>query len=230
MAVGKIIAKDPWAEYAKATAERSIRSIWMGSGEVGTGKTRLGLTIPGPLLVQSLDKGLEGVIEPILAEMPDKVVIPVEYDWDTESEDFNQEYAQHIRETILKDYYYGLKHARSILWDKESDIREVFQYAEFVGPTDGNVKDYGKLNQRYVNVINKAKGVPGLNFGLLQAMKYKWVTGERTDPRSGAKKATFLKTDKRIRKGYEGLDTLVFTEINCVRSGGEFTFEIGKCR
>lgn len=224
-------AINTWQDYNKATADASLRTIWMASGEVGSGKTRFGLTGPSPILVQSLDMGTEGVVEQVLKEFPDKQIYIKEYDWDP-STDFSQQKAVEIRDAIVADFMFGLKNARTILWDKETDIREVFQYAEFGGPTDGNIKDYAKLNARYFHLINTAKKTPGVNFGLFQAMKDEWMIGDsgKVNPTTGEKKKSFNKTGKRIRAGFERLDELVMTEMHFVRHGGEFSIEIGKCR
>lgn len=220
---------NPWANYDRATVERVCRTIWMASGEVGSGKTRFGLTAPGPILVQSLDRGLEGVIEGILTDMPEKEIYVKEYDWNPNN--FTQEDAIAIRDAIIEDFTHGLEHAKTVLWDKETDIREVFQYAEFGDPIGGNIKDYAKLNSRYFHLINQVKSVKGVNFGLFQSMKNEWVVGEgKVNPSTGERKKTFNQSGKRIRAGYDRLDELVMTELHFVRTAGEFSIEIGKCR
>lgn len=222
-----------WKGYTRATKAATPRTIWMGSGEVGTGKTWMGLQMPGPLLVQSLDKGMEGVVDRWLDEHPEAEIYVKEYDWNPNGEDFTQEKAQAIRQEILTDFAYAKQHARSILWDKETDIRSVFQYAEFGGPAaGGNIKDYDKLNQRYFHLINDVKKVPGLNFGLIQSMRDEWQTTQtgKVDQQTGQRKKEMSKTGKRIRAGFDRLDELVMTELHFVRENGEFTIMVGKCR
>jgi hypothetical protein len=185
-----------------------------------------------------MDKGLEGTVDQVLAEFPDKEIYFKEYDWNAQADDFSQEYAISIRDQILADFAYGLKHARTLLWDKETDIREVFQYAEFGSPTAGNVKDYGKLNQRYFNLINSAKSVPHVNFGLIQSMKDEWIVNEtgEINPNTGKKKSSFKKSGRRIKAGFDRLDELVMTELHFRRERGqnggpaEFYIDVGKCR
>lgn len=227
--MAKVTKTDPWASFERAELKTVPRLIWMASGEAGTGKTRFGLTAPAPVLVQSLDKGLEWAVKPILQDMPDKEIYFREYDWDTEAEDFSQDYAIEVRDRIIADFMHGLNHARTIVWDKETDIREVFQYAEFGSPIEGNIKDYGKLNQRYFNLINKAKSVPGVNFGLIQAMKDEWIVSDAgVDNRTGKKKKAFSKSGRRIRAGFDRLDELVFAELHFEREKGEFFITVGK--
>jgi len=222
-----------WKGYDRASIASLPRTIWLGSGEVGTGKTRFGLQMPAPILVQSLDKGMEGVVDQILAEQPDKEIYVREYDWNPQADNFSQEVAIELRDKILADFEHGKKHARSILWDKETDIRAVFQYAEFGGPTNaGNIKDYDRLNQRYFNLINGAKNVPGLNFGLIQSMKDEWQSTDsgKVDQNTGKRKKEMSKTGRRIRAGFDRLDELVMTELHFVRENGEFSIMVGKCR
>jgi hypothetical protein len=217
---------NPWAKYSKATTKKQFRTVGMSSGEVGSGKTRFWLTAPGPILVLSMDKGLEGVVEDILNEMPDKEVFFVEYEWNPQDERWDsgeesaQEYAKEVRAKIMEDMEFGLKNARTLLFDKETDIREVIQYAEFGGPTEGNLRDWGKLNQRYFHMLNRVKSVEGINVGFIQSMKDEWNLG--TGGRG--------KTGKRVRAGWDRLDECVFTELHHVRKAGEFVIEIGKCR
>lgn len=224
-------AVNPWAGYERAASNRICRTIWLASGEVGTGKTRFGLTGPQPVFVQSLDKGLEGVVEELVAD--GKEIYYREYDWaPEEGQEFSQEKAIELRESILADFNHALKYARTILWDKETDIREVFQYAEFGSPMGNNIKDYAKLNQRYFNLINHVKSVPGVSFGLIQSMKDEWVVGDsgKVNPNTGEMKKSFNKSGRRIKAGYERLDELVMTELHFRRENGEFFIDIGKCR
>lgn len=227
MAVRKVASVDTWSKYKRADVSRKCRTIGMSSGEVGSGKTHLWLTAPGKMLVQSLDKGMEGVVEKLLAEEPDKEIYVKEYDWNPAG-DFDQDYAVALRDEILEDFTFGLENGRTVLWDKETDIREVFQYAEFGDPTSGNVKDYGKFNQRYFHLINKAKSIAGVNVGFIQSMKDEWAVVPII--KNGEKKTQFTKTGKRIRAGFERLDELVMTELYHERANGEFCITIGKCR
>src|SRR5712664_1628954 len=52
-----------FARYTKADATYKHRIIAASYGEVGTGKTSFWLGAPGPIVVQTLDQGLEGVVE-----------------------------------------------------------------------------------------------------------------------------------------------------------------------
>lgn len=219
----------PWSKYARATAQAAYRIIGMSSGEVGTGKTHFWLTGPGPILVQSLDKGLEGVVDRIMRDQPEKGIYVREYDWDPQAAHFTQQTAIDLRDQIIADYEFGLAHARTILWDKETDIWEVFRYAEFGGPSDAP-KDYARLNQRYYQLINRAKATPAVNVGFVQSMKDEWLSEKVIDRQSGASKSKPVQTGRRIRTGFSRLDELVFVELHHRRENGQFKLDIGKCR
>jgi len=218
--------RHPLAQFKKADSERRCRTIGLSVGEVGTGKTSFWLTAPGPIFVASLDKGLEGIIEEHAGK---KEIYFKEYDWSAGKEDFSQEYAVEVRDEILRDYEIALEHARTIVFDKETSIWEVFRYAEFGGPTDAP-KDYAKLNQRYINLINMAKA-GSVNFGLIQSMKNEW--GSYTNPTTGKKSGA--PTGERVPVGFSQANELVYVEMlhrrQVVKDGpSEFYFDIGKCR
>lgn len=219
-----------WKGYERASAERIARTICMVSGEVGSGKTRFGLTGPGPVFIQSLDKGLEGVVESILEDTPAKEIYYKEYNWNPTAE-FTQQGAVEIRDETVADFLHGLEHARTIIWDKETDMRALFAYAEFGDPMAGNIKDWDKLNQRYFHLINKAKSTPGVNVIFIQSMKNEWLMEPGgVDQNTGKRKTKMQMTGKRIRAGYDRLDELVMAELHFVREAGEFKIQVGKCR
>lgn len=236
--------------FTAATLEdRKYRTIIRVIGEKGTGKTRLGLTAPGPTLYQSLDDGLEGVIEKFLegdeandiAARDDLFV--EQYKWhpggkDAKGEDgeFDQDYAVELRDKFEQDLAYALENgARTVVWDKETDIWEMYRYAEFGGPSDAP-KDYPALNQRYMAAVNSVKAY-NTNLILIQGMKEEWVTKKRTKA-NGQTVDSPGPSGKRVPSGFGRLDELVFAEIMCHREGTEFFFdfcasfdpEFGKCR
>ena len=53
----------PFNQFKRANEPSKPRIIGLSKGEVGTGKTSLWLQGPGPLVVFSLDEGLEYVVE-----------------------------------------------------------------------------------------------------------------------------------------------------------------------
>lgn len=228
--------------FERATNEgRRYRTILRVVGEKGTGKTRLGLTAPGPILYRSFDDGLEGVIEEFLEERDDIYV--KQYKWHPGSKsakdddgEFNQDYAIELRDETEEDLAFALENGvRTVVDDKETDIWEMYRYAEFGGPSDAP-KDYPALNQRYMAMINSVKGY-NCNMILIQGMKDQWATKKRTKA-SGQVVESPGSTGVRIPAGFGRLDELVFAEIMCHREGTEFFFdfkadfdpEFGKCR
>lgn len=223
-----------WSGYTRQTAHVTHRSIVLSFGEIDTGKTRLGLTAPGPILVQSLDEGMEGVVEKILgnpadpAYDPNKEIYTKSYDWDPSQDSFSQDYAVKLRDEIKRDFYFGLQHARTIIWDKETDIWQVFRYAEFGGPSEAP-KNYARLNQEYFKLINAAKATP-VNLFLIESMKDEWGNTKGVNRETGATVTKPVQTGRRIRQGFDRLGEIVLMEIYHTYEDGHFYFEIGKCK
>ena len=216
------------SRYTRAAYPIRPRTIARSVGEVGAGKTRWWLNAPGPIVVQSFDKGLEGVIE----EFQDgKEIYPIEYDWRPVVGTTSEQEAQTLRAQFEEDYRFALKHARTVVWDKETSVWQLYRYAEFGGPSD-KPKDYDALNLRYMNLINEAKEVD-VNFALIQGMKDKWGTKKVTNQQGQQKEQPF-QTDDREAAGFRRLDELVFMEINhrceLTDEGPRWTLELGKCR
>ena len=78
------------SRFTQATdTERHFRDIERICGETGTGKTHYTLTAPSPQLLQSLDIGTEGVIEPFI-EAGQEIYLE-EYDWTPGSHRYNSD-------------------------------------------------------------------------------------------------------------------------------------------
>lgn len=219
-----------WSRYQKADDTGKQRIIWAGFGEPGSGKTTFALTAPGPIVVQSFDMGLEGVVEPFAKT---KDIYVAEYDWHP-TDEMDQDVAIEIRDKFIEDFEHAIQRARTVVWDRETDIWELFRYAEFGAPND-NPKDYAKLYQRYRRYINMPKALD-INFGLIQGMKSPW--GMKANSKSGAQQLT--KSQDRIRKGMDEIESLVHVNIEHTRervrnedgSGAEskFLLNVGKSR
>lgn len=224
-----------------STETQQHRTILRIVGERGTGKTHFALTAPGPILYQSFDWGLEGVIERFVKE--GKEIYPVQYEWhpggrkaQDDKGEFNQAYAVELRDKFEEDLYYALDNgARTVVWDKETDIWEMYRYAEFGGPSDAP-KDYPALNQRYMAVINAVKGY-NVNMILIQGMKDEWATKKKTRA-DGKVVESPSPSGRRVPSGFGRLDELVFNEMCFKREGSDFFWdfyadfdpEFGKCR
>jgi hypothetical protein len=197
-----------WARFKKADVAPKPRIIGRSAGEVGTGKTHFWLGAPGPIIVFSFDKGLEGVVEQF---QDSKDIYIAEYDWypppvndDTSDEDrdaFKQQ-AIEIREQFTEHFEWAIQNARTVLIDKETDLWELQRYAEFGGPSDAP-RNYPALNQRVRRLINMPKAMD-VNFGIIQGMKDEWATKAKGD---GSTKGYF--TGRRTVQGFGEVDALV---------------------
>ena len=218
--------------------QRKHRTILRVCGERGTGKTRLGLTAPGPILYQSFDDGLEGVIEQFLEENSELFpggrtdIYPKQYQWnpgdyvDADGDidpDTSKAAARALRDEFEEDLKFALENGvRTVVHDKETDIWELYRYAQFGGPSDAP-KDYPALNQRYMSMINRVKRYD-TNLILIQGLKDEWVTKKRTNAQGQVKESP-SPSGKRVPSGFGRLDEIVFAELYCRREGKEFFFE-----
>ena len=162
------------------------------------------------MAVFSLDQGMEGVVGRELRNNPKKEIYVREHDWNP-TRDFAgpDEYmllkkqAVEIRDQYMADFELAVKHARTILVDKETDVWGLFRYAEF-GPEGNDAqRNYPALNQRYRRLVNMAKATE-VNVGFIDGMKDEWGS---TVKGNGAKGAA--STGRRIRNGFGELDGLV---------------------
>ncbi len=218
---------DPLAQFQKARAEDYLkhRLIGLSAGEPGSRKTSFWLEAPGPIVLFSLDRGLEGVVNRILDGDTSKDIRVVEYDWcPTKDEDLQQQ-ACDIRDTFASQFEVACTHARTVILDKEGDLWSLYRYAEF-GPEQNDApRNYPALNQRYRKLISMAKASDA-NFGFIDGMKDQW--GEVTK-KSGAKGAA--STGLRIRSGFGELAGLVHLEmLHTGLSPKDWAITVGKSR
>ena len=214
-------AVDWTARFEKADSVAKPRIIGLSTGEVGSGKTAFWLSAPGPIAVFSFDQGLEGVIEDFQAQ---KDIYVNEYEWAPVEGETTKQEAVELRDRFIEDFEAALRGARTLLIDKESQLYEVYRYAEFGGPSAAP-KDYAALNQKLRRLLNMPK-MTNVNFGLIEGMKDQWVTQRKSDG-SGTKGAN---TGLRVRKGFEEADELVHVTLFHERVDGQFQYTIGKSR
>jgi hypothetical protein len=155
-----------------------------------------------------------------------KDIYVAEYEW-SPTDDLSQEEAVVIRDRFIEDFEDAITHARTIIWDKETQVWELFRYAEFGAPNDAP-KNYAALYQRYRRIINMPKALD-LNFGMIQGMKSPWVT--ETDTRG---KSKLSKTKDRVRKGMDEIEELVHINVEhyveILPTGPRFMQRTGKMR
>lgn len=221
-------SSNPLDRFDLASDSPKRRIIGRSYGDVGTGKTHFWLTAPAPIVVLSMDRGTEGVIEQFIDQ--GKEVRIVEYDWmtvDKTASDNNnelQDKAIEIRDQFIADHEVAVQHARTVIWDRETDIWELFRYAHLGKPND-DPKNYAPLNQMYRRLINLAKATD-VNFGCIQGLKNEW--GTRVNPNSGKKQG--FATGKRIAHGFDELDGLVHVNLEHTRADGIMGVTVGKVR
>jgi hypothetical protein len=215
-------SSNPRDRFALAAPEAKQRLIARSAGEVGTGKTSFWLGAPGPILVQSLDKGLEGVVEKVMRDTGKEIRV-AEYDW-TPTEDLSQDEAIELRDRLIEDFEFAIQNFRTVIWDKETNIWELFRYAEFGEPNDAP-RNYPKLNQRYRKYVNMPKAT-GINFGCIQSLKDHWISKAKKD---GSGMQGF-NTGERIPQGFSELDELVHIDLFHRYENGTFYLDVGKSR
>jgi hypothetical protein len=225
--------ESPFDRFVKADQPLKNRLFGASYGEPGSGKTHFWLGAPGPIVLFSMDKGQEGVVEKFQDE---KDIYIKEYEWeptpnpreDSDIDEANQEAATLVRDAFVEDFQHAITIARTVIIDKETDIWELFRYAEFGKPKDAPL-NYAPLNQGYRQLINMPKALD-INFGLIQAMKEPWMP--KVNKKSGAIGAG--PSGDLKRHGFKEIEGLV--HINIFHSwkagddGPEFMMDIGKTR
>jgi hypothetical protein len=217
------------ASFEKIDGKGKQRIIAASFGEVGTLKTSFWLTAPGPILIQSLDRGTEGVADVYMKDHPNKSIYLAEYDANTHllaKEDDAQAAAETVAAKIEEDFAKAIANGiRTIVWDKETQLYEIFKYAVLGAPT-GAPSNYYPLFQRYRALINLAKD-SDINFGVIQGMKTPWVSEMKATGKLGAKPS---KTD-RVRRGMPEIEELMHLNIeHIIDEDGDFLMKIGKVR
>ncbi len=176
MANVKIAAKktEPdWGNFTEVEDVPHHRLIFRSFGAEKVGKDHFGLTMPGPIAIQSFDIGLEGVVEKFLrAPLGPKQIMKCEYQFDKNNA--SQDDAIALKERFVEDFEAALKVARSIIWDTESEVWEVFRFA-VLGGASAAPNQYVELNAEYRDLIQKAYDAD-VNLQLIQKIKEKWVT------------------------------------------------------
>lgn len=204
------------SRFTLAHSERRFRMMYLDIGEEGTGKSDFGLTMPKPLLVQSLDiGGLEGLLEQ--PRFAGQEIYLEEYAWQPGAGHLDMkemddkvvkkqlsELATELTRKLVKDFIYALENGiRSVLWDKETDVWEMARFSEFGGPNDAP-RNYPQLNAFYKSLILKPYGF-NVNFGLIEGFKDEWAA--KADPRTGEQKPK--STGRRVRQGFDRAPELV---------------------
>jgi len=222
--MAKVVKSALASRFTKVDANAAKQRLIGGSyGEVGTLKTSFWLGAPGPMLVQNLDNGLEGVIE----EYQKLKDIYVET-YNANTDGVEQEEAIVERDRFISDFEDAITNGiRTIIWDKETQVYELFKYAEFGAPSS-NPNNYYPLFQRYRRLFNMAKA-SDINFGVIQGMQTPW--GSKVNLGNG-KTAGARLDGQRKRRGMAEVEELVQVNIEHYLDAevNEFKMKIGKVR
>ncbi len=216
----------PFDRYGRADTSVKPRIIGASYGEAGSGKSSFWLGAPGPIVVQTLDQGLEGVVERY-ADI--KEIYVAEYDLGYRpGQQFTHALAVEARDKFVEDFEHAIGCAKTIVWDRESDMWDLFYFAEF-GTDDAYgaapPKDWDKLKGRIRRLIAMAKA-SDVNFGIIQGVKNEWV--QKANPKTGAK--AMAVSGKRIRAGMADIEALVHVDLWHERIDGKFLIHVGKSR
>jgi len=226
-------AIDPkYARYVPAPKYLKQRLITANVGEPGSGKTGWWFRgAPCPIICLSLNKGYEGVVEEQV-KLGREIYLR-EFEWaPAPGVEMDQQAVIEMREDFTATFEDACKPGmcRSLFVDLETEMWDLFKYAEFGPERAGVPKNWESLKQRVRRLINMPKGTD-LNFGLLQSMGNEWVP--QVNPKSGAR--GIAQTGKRIRKGMDDVESLV--HINMEHSAyrnakGDqvFAYNVGKSR
>jgi hypothetical protein len=196
---------------------RIVASAW---GDVGTGKTRFAAGGPGPVIFLGFDDGTEGVVEDLRES--GKEIRVLSYDWSpTNEEEFTQAQAVELRNTFIADYKRAIDTLAAlgrgtVVMDKETDVWNLFRYAEFGSPKADVPRDFDKVNammRKYISLPKKTT----INFMAIQSAKDEWKSMSQ---KSGAIK----------RAGFGETPGLLHVDLFFEREGGKFYTTVGKVR
>lgn len=215
-----------FSRYQKADGTTKQRILANSDGEVGTGKTSFWLGAPGPIVAQTLDLGLEGVVENFATG---KDIYIATYDLGQEvGSEFTVAKAQEARDKFIEDFEHAIQNARTIIWDRESDMWPLFFFAEF-GTDDAFAaappKDWDRLKGKIRRLIAMAKAAD-VNFGIIRGMKNEWAAS--INKKTGAK--AMAQSGNRVPSGMEDIDALTHLNLTHTREGKEFSIHVGKAR
>lgn len=225
-----------FSRFEKATDDVRQRIIANSAGEPGTGKTSWWLGAPPPIVVLTMDQGLEGVIEPFAR---DKEIYVASYnlgltpkeEGDDSPTELDQDVAVEMRNKYILDFEDAIRQgAKTIIQDRETDFWYMCSYAEFGDPKTGNPKDWDALKNVQRRLIAMAKAAD-INLGIIQGMKNEWVS--QVNKKTGTKGIT--QSGLRIPAGHDDVDSLMHinimhTRIDTPDEQPTFGLTIGKAR
>lgn len=160
--------------FAKVAAARR-RLIVAVDGLEKCGKSHFALTAPGPIAVLNFDIGLEGVADKFVLE--GKHVMTANYDVPEgiANTQAMADAADRIWQQMVKDYYWALKHVRTVVLDTATEVWELLRLARFGKLTQVMPHHYGPVNAEYRKLIRAAYDHDA-NLVLLHKLKPEYET------------------------------------------------------
>jgi hypothetical protein len=192
--------------FALANEPAPRRMVVALDGLEKMGKTSWALTAPGPIAIQNLDIGAEGVIQKFQSE---KQIWLAEYGVRPEKGDSQDKVMQRAApewENFVKDWKdvvvpaLKAKTIRTAIWDTGSEIWELQRLARFGKLTQILPHNYTALNAEYQGLIREVYETTG-NLIILHKLKAEW----KDNPATGKGN----KTGQYERAGYAGTGFLV---------------------
>lgn len=171
-----------WDAFQQLSTASPKAITWASRGGDGCGKSFFGATAPGPIWVAGFDAHGMARVDPTIREGKDIRLATYSFAHLKVQEGDRaaiKKAAADIWNRFSDDYQLALRHARTVLWDREDLAWELLRYASFGGEKNEGSRtgqlDYGDLNAEYVGLIQLA-GDAGVNLGLLQGVKEKWIS------------------------------------------------------
>jgi len=173
-----------WGAWTDVDRSENYAMTAASEGVGGSGKTHFGLTMPDPICVHLFDPGgLAGLVKNPLFKKKDIKVIQYRFNPGKLDEDDRPKAAKDALDEFQENQTTALKHARSIIWDKEDHVWEMLRYAKLEAVSD-RPSNYYELNLEYRGWIHDIE-MAGINFCAIRGMKEKWgKTGSNKDGKS----------------------------------------------
>lgn len=172
-----------WDTFDLLSTDTPTSITWASRGNDGCGKSYFACTAPGPIFIAGFDVHGMRRVDPTIREGKDIRIGQYGFAHlkadDSMTRDAKKQAAAAIWNKFTDDYQTALKHARTIIWDREDLAWELLRYASFGGEKNEGSRtgqlDYGDLNSEYVGLIQLA-ATNGVNLGLLQGLTEKWIS------------------------------------------------------
>lgn len=197
-----------FSRYMKAEDVCKPRIVWAGYGASGSGKNHFAFTAPGPIVILSFDNNIKGVVEKF---QDTKDIYVKKYKWLTSNKS-DQKEAEDIRDAYEEDFLAAValvKDKGTLVVDRESDVWELYRYAEFGAPNAGSINNYPALHAKIRKLLNVVKETD-INCGFLQGLQNNWSSTGKVNQNTG-KKA--MERNGMKRWGWEELDSQVHVDM-----------------